>query len=172
MRPVTNVTPIRCAAPPNLYRRKPTVRLWTATMRSDRRRGTMSTQELGTIQGTKSSVGRTAGWILALVLAVLFAVSMIATAGPGESVERAPAAPAFTVGDQLAGGGVVVSGDGGHLRHRAGRGGIPTPAAKSKGGAAQRAGASASITSSARSMGESARVKFPSRKSSVRPASA
>ena len=43
----------------------------------------MSTQELGTIQGTKSGVGRTAGWILALILAVLFAVSLIATAGPG-----------------------------------------------------------------------------------------
>jgi hypothetical protein len=64
----------------------------------------MSTQELGTIQGTRSGVGRTAGWILVLMLAVLFAVSLIATTGSGESVERAPAAPAFSVGDQLAGG--------------------------------------------------------------------
>ena len=71
----------------------------------------MSTQELGTIQGTKSGVGRTAGWILALILAVLFAVSLIATAGPGESVERAPAAPAFSVGDQLAGGPSTVNRD-------------------------------------------------------------
>jgi hypothetical protein len=71
----------------------------------------MSTQELGTIQGAKSGVGRTAGWILALVLAVLFAVSLIATTGPGESVERAPAAPAFSVGDQLAGGPSTVNRD-------------------------------------------------------------
>ena len=71
----------------------------------------MSTQELGTIQGTKSGVGRTAGWILALVLAVLFAVSLIATAGPGASVERAPAATAFTAGDQLAGGPSTVNRD-------------------------------------------------------------
>ena len=60
----------------------------------------MSTTELGTINATRS-VERTAGWIFALVLAVLFAVSLIATTGPGQTVERAPA-PAFSVGDQLA----------------------------------------------------------------------
>ena len=66
----------------------------------------MSTTELGTIKATRS-VERTAGWIFALVLAVLFAVSLIATTGPGETVERAPA-PAFSVGDQLAGGPATV----------------------------------------------------------------
>jgi hypothetical protein len=65
----------------------------------------MSTTELGTIQATKSGVGRTTGWIFALILAVLFAVSLIATTGPGTTVERAPAGPAFSVGsDQLSGG--------------------------------------------------------------------
>jgi hypothetical protein len=64
----------------------------------------MSTTELGTIQATKSGVGRTTGWIFALILAVLFAVSLIATTGPGATVVRAPAAPAFSVGDQFAGG--------------------------------------------------------------------
>ena len=53
----------------------------------------MSTQELGTIQGAKSGVGRTAGWILALVLAVLFAVSLIATTGPGAERGARPGGP-------------------------------------------------------------------------------
>jgi hypothetical protein len=64
----------------------------------------MSTTELGTIQATKSGVGRTTGWIFALILAVLFAVSLIATTGPGTTVVRAPAAPAFSVGARLVGG--------------------------------------------------------------------
>ncbi len=67
----------------------------------------MSTRDLGTIRATKS-VERTAGWIFALILAVLFAVSLIATTGPGRTVDRAPAAPAFSVGDQLAGGPATV----------------------------------------------------------------
>ncbi len=70
----------------------------------------MSTTELGTINATRS-VERTAGWIFALVLAVLFAVSLIATTGPGQTVERAPA-PAFSVGDQLSGGPNTVRGVG------------------------------------------------------------
>jgi hypothetical protein len=68
----------------------------------------MSTRDLGTIQATKTGVDRTAGWIFALILTVLFAVSLIATADPGTTVERAPAAPAFAVGDQLAGGPTTV----------------------------------------------------------------
>jgi hypothetical protein len=71
----------------------------------------MSTRELGTIQTGTSNVSRTAGWVLALILAVLFAVSLIATSDPGASVERAPAAPAFSVGDQLAGGPTTVNRD-------------------------------------------------------------
>lgn len=71
----------------------------------------MSTRELGTIQAKSSGVSRTAGWIFALILAVLFAVSLIATTDPGASVERAPAAPAFSVGDQLAGGPSTVNRD-------------------------------------------------------------
>jgi hypothetical protein len=63
----------------------------------------MSTRDLGTIR-TTGSVERTAGWIFALILAVLFTVSLIATIGPGKTVDRAPAAPAFTAGDQVAGG--------------------------------------------------------------------
>lgn len=70
----------------------------------------MSTRDLGTIQARKTGVDRTAAWIFALVLAVLFAVSLIATTGPGTTVERAPA-PAFTVGDQLAGGPSTVNRD-------------------------------------------------------------
>jgi hypothetical protein len=68
----------------------------------------MSTRELGTIQETKTGVDRTAGWIFALILAVLFAVSLIATTDPGGVVERAPASPAFALGDQLAGGPTTV----------------------------------------------------------------
>ncbi len=71
----------------------------------------MSTRDLGTIQATNARVDRTAGWIFALILAVLFAVSLIATTDPGTTVERAPASPAFTVGDQLAGGPTTVNGD-------------------------------------------------------------
>ena len=71
----------------------------------------MSTTELGTIQATRSGIGRTTGWLLALILAVLFAVSLIATTDRGASVERAPAAPAFSVGDQLAGGPTTVNRD-------------------------------------------------------------
>jgi hypothetical protein len=71
----------------------------------------MSTRDLGTIQATKSGVDRTAGWIFALILAVLFAVSLIATTDPGQVVERAPASPAFVVGDQLAGGPTTVNRD-------------------------------------------------------------
>ena len=71
----------------------------------------MSTRDLGTIQATKTGVDRTAGWIFALILAVLFAVSLIATTDPGTTVERAPAAPAFSVGDQLAGGPTTVNRD-------------------------------------------------------------
>jgi uncharacterized protein (DUF58 family) len=71
----------------------------------------MSTRDLGTIQATKTGVDRTAAWIFALILAVLFAVSLIATTDPGTTVERAPAAPAFTVGDQLAGGPSTVHRD-------------------------------------------------------------
>lgn len=71
----------------------------------------MSTRELGTIEAAKSDVGRTAGWIFALILAVLFAVSLIATTHPGTTVDRAPAAPAFSVGDQLAGGPTTVNRD-------------------------------------------------------------
>jgi hypothetical protein len=71
----------------------------------------MSTRELGTIQARKTGVDRTAGWILALILAVLFAVSLIATTDPGTTVERAPAAPAFSLGDQLAGGPTTVHRD-------------------------------------------------------------
>jgi hypothetical protein len=70
----------------------------------------MSTRDLGTIQATNARVDRTAGWIFALVLAVLFAVSLIATTDPGTTV-RAPAAPAFSVGDQLAGGPTTVTRD-------------------------------------------------------------
>jgi hypothetical protein len=70
----------------------------------------MSTRELGTIQATKSGVDRTAGWIFALILAVLFAVSLIATTDPGQVVERAPAS-SFVVGDQLAGGPSTVNRD-------------------------------------------------------------
>jgi hypothetical protein len=71
----------------------------------------MSTRELGQIQTTKTGVNRTAGWIFALILAVLFAVSLIATTDPGTTVERAPAAPAFSLGDQLAGGPTTVHRD-------------------------------------------------------------
>jgi hypothetical protein len=51
----------------------------------------MSTRELGTIQASKVRVDRTAAWVFALILAVLFAVSLIATTDPGTSVQRAPA---------------------------------------------------------------------------------
>lgn len=71
----------------------------------------MSTRELGTIQEETTGIGRTAGWIFALLLAVLFTVSLIATSDPGARVERAPAAPAFSVGDQLAGGPSSVNRD-------------------------------------------------------------
>lgn len=71
----------------------------------------MSTRELGTIQATKSGVSRTAGWIFALILAVLIAVSLIATTDRGTTVDRAPAAPAFSVGDQLAGGPTTANRD-------------------------------------------------------------
>jgi hypothetical protein len=71
----------------------------------------MSTRELGTIQATRTGVDRTAAWIFALVLAVLFAVSLIATTDPGRTVDRAPATTAFAVGDQLAGGPNTVSRD-------------------------------------------------------------
>ncbi|MEO8424425.1 MAG: hypothetical protein ABI595_11035 [Actinomycetota bacterium] len=71
----------------------------------------MSTRDLGTIQAKSTSVDRTAGWIFALILAVLFAVSLIATTDAGTTVERAPAAPAFSVGDQLAGGPSIVNRD-------------------------------------------------------------
>jgi len=71
----------------------------------------MSTRELGTIQVSKARVDRTAAWVFALILAVLFTVSLIATTEPGASVDRAPAAPAFTVGDQLAGGPSIVNRD-------------------------------------------------------------
>ena len=67
----------------------------------------MSTRELGQIQTTKTGVNRTAGWIFALILAVLFAVSLIATTDPGTTVERAPAAPAFSLGDQPGGPSTV-----------------------------------------------------------------
>ena len=69
----------------------------------------MSTRELGTIEAANSGIGRTAGWILALILAVLFAVSLIATTGSDSTVDRAPAAPAFSVGDQLTGGPTTVN---------------------------------------------------------------
>jgi hypothetical protein len=68
----------------------------------------MSTRELGTIEATKS-VERTSAWVLALILAVLFAVSLIATSDRGTTVDRAPAAATFTVGDQLAGGPAAVN---------------------------------------------------------------
>ncbi len=56
-----------------------------------------------------NEVGRADSWVIfALILAVLFAVSLIATTGPGRTVDRAPAAPAFSVGDQLAGGPATV----------------------------------------------------------------
>jgi hypothetical protein len=71
----------------------------------------MSTRELGQIQARTSGVGQTAGWIFALILAVLLAVSLIATTDPGASVERAPAVPAFSVSDQLAGGVATVTRD-------------------------------------------------------------
>ncbi|MGZ5212845.1 MAG: hypothetical protein ACXWEJ_04805 [Actinomycetota bacterium] len=70
----------------------------------------MSTRELGTIKATRS-VERTSAWIFALILAVLFAVSLIATTDPGTTVDRAPAAATFTVGDQLAGGPATVNRD-------------------------------------------------------------
>jgi hypothetical protein len=74
----------------------------------------VSTRELGTIQASKARVDRTAAWVFALILAVLFTVSLIATTGPGATVERAPAAPAFAVGDQLAGGPSTVNSDAQH----------------------------------------------------------
>ena len=64
----------------------------------------MSTRELGTIQASKAKVERTAAWVFALILAVLFTVSLIATTDPGASVNRAPAAPTFPVGEPGAGG--------------------------------------------------------------------
>ena len=71
----------------------------------------MSTRELGTIQASKAKVDRTAAWVFALILAVLFTVSLIATTEPGTSVEQAPAAPAFTVGEAGAGGPSTVNRD-------------------------------------------------------------
>ena len=64
----------------------------------------MSTRELGTIQASKTKVDRTAAWVFALILAVLLSVTLIATTGSGTSVDRAPAAPAFAVGEPGAGG--------------------------------------------------------------------
>jgi hypothetical protein len=41
--------------------------------------------------------------VFALILAVLFIVSLIATTDPGANVKQAPAAPTFRVGEQGAG---------------------------------------------------------------------
>jgi hypothetical protein len=71
----------------------------------------MSTRELGTIQASKAKVERTAAWVFALILAVLFTVSLIATTDPGASVNQAPAAPTFPVGEPGAGGPSTVNRD-------------------------------------------------------------
>jgi len=71
----------------------------------------MSTRELGTIQASKVRIDRTAAWVFALILAVLFTVSLIATTDPGTSVQRAPAAPTWPVGEAGAGGPSTVKGD-------------------------------------------------------------
>ena len=71
----------------------------------------MSTRELGTIQASKVRVDRTAAWVFALILAVLFTVSLIATTDPGTSVQRAPAAPTWPVGEAGAGGPSTVNRD-------------------------------------------------------------
>ena len=72
----------------------------------------MSTRELGTIQASKTRVDRTAAWVFALILAVLFTVSLIATTDPGgASVQRAPAAPTWPVGEAGAGGPSTVNRD-------------------------------------------------------------
>jgi uncharacterized protein (DUF58 family) len=64
----------------------------------------MSTRQLGTIQTSKARIDRTAAWVFALILAVLFTVALIATTRPGATVDRAPAAPTFAVGEPGAGG--------------------------------------------------------------------
>lgn len=71
----------------------------------------MSTRELGTIQASKAKIDRTAAWVFALILAVLFTVSLIATTDPGTSVQRAPAAPTWPVGEPGAGGPSTVNRD-------------------------------------------------------------
>ena len=60
---------------------------------------------------SKARVDRTAAWVFALILAVLFTVSLIATTDPGTSVQRAPAAPTWPVGEPGAGGPSTVNGD-------------------------------------------------------------
>jgi len=71
----------------------------------------MSTRELGTIQASKAKVDRTVAWVFALILAVLFTVSLIATTDPGTSVNQAPAAPTFPIGEPGAGGPSVLNRD-------------------------------------------------------------
>ena len=71
----------------------------------------MSTRELGTIEASKTRIDRTAAWVFALILAVLFTVSLIATTDPGTSVQRAPAAPAWPAGEAGAGGPSTVNRD-------------------------------------------------------------
>ena len=71
----------------------------------------MSTRDIGTIQASKVRIDRTAAWVFALILAVLFTVSLIATTDPGTSVQRAPAAPTWPVGEAGAGGPSTVNGD-------------------------------------------------------------
>jgi hypothetical protein len=60
----------------------------------------------GTMRETRAGTTWTGGWIVAAFLTAILAAALFATfSGGGAVVERVPATPQISIGDQMSGGG-------------------------------------------------------------------